>query len=175
MKEKNMLSRILGLGNSAEQDAKAIADVATLQAEFDAYKATAEELLAVTDKQLTESSEALAKVVAHAESLEAKVAALEAEKATTVATAEAKRLAARKEKIVEAVGTARADALMAATEALDDTAFDAVVSALKLSVDTEAKSEMFKEVGAAAEVDAAKVTEESAEMKILKAKYKAQD
>jgi hypothetical protein len=83
------------------------------------------------------------------------------------------KFAARKEKVVAAVGTAKADPLMAATETLDDAAFEAVMGALSASADTESNSKMFQEKGVTVEVVASQVTEESAEMKMLKKKYGA--
>jgi hypothetical protein len=115
----------------------------------------------------------LAEVSAKLEAAHAELAAIAAEKAELVATAAAAKLAARKEKIVAAIGTEKADALMVATGSLDDAAFEAVVSAMTGSMDAEAKSSLFTEVGVTAEADAAKVVEESAEMRILKKTYGA--
>jgi predicted RNase H-like HicB family nuclease len=98
----------------------------------------------------------------------------EADKAKMVADALEVKMNARKEQIVLAVGTSKADGLMLATENLDDTAFNAVVSALTGSVDSQEDTKLFKEVGVAAQADPSKVAEISAEMKLLKAKYAPQ-
>ncbi|MDE3023520.1 MAG: hypothetical protein KGI54_17000, partial [Pseudomonadota bacterium] len=96
----------------------------------------------------------------------------QAAKEALIAEAKAKTLAARKEKVMAAIGeNEKADKLLVATEGMDDEAFTAVVSALAGSVEKEAQSEMFKEVGVAAQADAAKVVEKSAVMKALQEKY----
>lgn len=169
---KSMLKSILG--TKPEQDVEAVVAAATaaLQADFDSFKATAEELLAAETEQLTEAKAALAEAATLIETLQAEVATLKGETEKAVVDAETMRKNARLAKITEAIGTASAAALMAATEALDDAAFEAVVSALNGKTEAEAKSALFTEVGVAAEVDTTKVTtEESAEMKLLKAKY----
>lgn len=176
MKQNTMLSRLMAKLGAVEPVS---ADVEALQADFEAFKTKSEAALAEVSAQLTEASTALetaVNAVAEADAkvaeLEAKLAAANAEKVAAEVAAAEKRLLARKEKIEAAVGTSNADALMAATQSLDDAAFDAVVSALNMSVDNESKSGMFSEVGAAAQADAAKV-EESPEMKILREKYSA--
>lgn len=98
--------------------------------------------------------------------------AIASEKATLVANAATARLQARKEAIEASVGTDKADALLAATDSLDDVAFKAVVGAMAMSFEKEASSQLFKEVGVAGSVDA-KAVEESPEMKALKVKYAA--
>lgn len=140
--------------------------IADLQGQVDAIKAE----LGV---QLETAQTALAEMAGKYEAAQAQLAAIAAEKAELVANAAAAKLAARKEKIVAAIGTEKADALMEATDALDDAQFNAVVSAMAGSVEAEAKTDLFKEVGVTAEADASKVNEESAEMKILKQKYAA--
>jgi DNA repair exonuclease SbcCD ATPase subunit len=177
MKQNTMLARLMAKIGASEPVVSA--SVEALQVEFDAFKASSETALADAAAQLQEVSTALETAVAavaeadaKAAGLQAQLEAVNAEKIAAEAEAAAKRLTARKEKIEAAVGTSKSDALMAATESLDDAAFDAVVSALSLSVDAEGKTGMFKEVGVAAEADAAKV-EESAEMKILREKYSA--
>jgi hypothetical protein len=120
---------------------------------------------------MTEMSGKVAELSAALASANALLVEMQAEKVAMIAEAAAKKTAARKEKVEAAVGTLKAPSLLAATESLDDAAFDAVVSALATSVDAETQSPMFKEVGIAAEVDLTKVNEETAEMRILKAKY----
>lgn len=144
-----------------------------LQAEFDSHKADANALLEAADEANQELKAQLEAVLAQVEELKQFAEAAEAEKARLAAEAEAARLAARKEKIVAAVGEGeRADALMAATKALEDAAFAAVVAAVTTSTVVEAKSPMFNEVGVAAEVDATKVEETSNEtMRLLQEKY----
>jgi uncharacterized protein YPO0396 len=178
MKQTMLSSLLAGMGfapKSAPVEATALdAGVAELQTQFDAFKLESQE-------QLTELSTALATAVQAVEAADAKVAELQAlvdaaaaEKAELQAKAVEAKAAARKEKIVAAVGTERAEAVATATEGLTDASFDAVLSAMTLSVDTESTSSLFTETGVTAEATAAKVVnavEESPEMKILRAKY----
>lgn len=169
--KNGMLKSILGIKSVDVEAAVAVA-VAALQADYDAYKATAEELLSNETAQLTEAKEALAEAASMIEVLQAEVASMKATAETAVVDAETMRKNARLAKITEAIGTANADALMAATEALDDAAFDAVVSALNGKAVAEAASELFTEVGASVEADAAKiVAEESGTTKLIREKY----
>lgn len=174
------LQKALGVQPKAEEVAgpaveAAVAELsATLdatRAEFDEFKQTAEALLVAADAEKAELvaklEEANAKLAAAADVL----ASAEADKEAAEAAALAAKLNARKEKVLAAVGTERADALLQVTEEMDDAAFDAVLSAIGLGAKAEAESQMFNEVGVAAEADAAKVVDESPEMKILKKKY----
>lgn len=138
-------------------------------AEMAALLESATTTLASTQKQLAE----LATQYAVAQSA---LQSAEDAKAALVADAAQKRMSARKESIVASVGTAKADALLAATDNLDDASFNAVVSAMSGTYEAEAKTAMFKEVGMAAKTDPSAVAEmsepeESAEAKMLKAKY----
>lgn len=106
--------------------------------------------------------------VAQAALVEADIA-----KAALVAQAAEKRLSARKEVVVLALGTEKADAFLAATHALDDANFEAIVGSMSMSFKQEAKGDGFKELGVAG-LSHTPSKEESlgaAEMKILKAKY----
>jgi hypothetical protein len=140
-------------------------------AEFDTVVSDLQAQLKEATTSLDAATVALAELNSKYEAATAALAAIEAEKAEMIAQAAAAKAASRKEKVVAAIGTEKADSLLLATEGLDDAAFEAVVSALVGSVEVEAKSNLFKEVGVAAQADATKVNEESAEMKILLAKY----
>lgn len=131
--------------------------IADLQAQVDAVKAD----LGV---QLESATSALAEMTGKYEAAVAQLAAIAADKA-------AAKLAARKAAVEAAIGTEKADALLLATQGLEDAAFDNVVSALVGSVDAEAKTGLFQEVGVTAEADASKIVAESAEMRILKQQY----
>lgn len=139
-------------------------DTSAVQTELDAMKAEFDGVKAGFESVIAELTGKL-------EAAEAALAAVAAEKAELVAKAAAVKLAARKEKVIAAIGTDRADALMAATEGLDDAQFSAVVSAMAVATDAETKSPLFNEVGVTAEADAAAVVEESVEARILKQKY----
>jgi septal ring factor EnvC (AmiA/AmiB activator) len=152
-----------------------------LQAEFDSYKETAEQLTSVLQAENTELKEALAETLEQVESLKSTVESLksfaeglEAAKAEAAKKAEELRMAARKEKLEAVAGSVKADALMAVAGNLDDAAFEAVVEALATSLATEANSAMFRESGVTGgEVDPSRApTPESAEMQILREKYK---
>lgn len=108
------------------------------------------------------------------EGVKATLDAIEAEKATLVANAAAKRLQTRTEAVVASVGTDKATSLLAATDALSDEQFEAVVGALSTSFEKESKTSLFKEVGVSAPADAEKIiadAELTAEAKILQKKY----
>jgi len=87
--------------------------------------------------------------------------------------AEKARMDARMTAIVEAVGTVKADALFGATKTLGDTEFNAIVGAMQGTLQAEAETALFNEVGATAEVVVANVEEKSALEKALKQKYSA--
>lgn len=107
--------------------------------------------------------------------MSAVVAEVEAAKAAALAETKATKMAARKALVVDSIGDAKADAFLAATDALDDTAFAAVHSALAGSVHAEANTTFFKEVGVDEKADATKVAAntETQEMIALKKKYQA--
>jgi hypothetical protein len=121
--------------------------------------------------QLADAISALAEMTSKFEAAEAALATIAAEKTALEVAAAVAKASARKVQVEAAIGTEKAAGLLLATEGLDDVSFDKVVAALAGSVDAEAKSTLFQEVGATGVVDAAKIVEESAEMKILKAKY----
>lgn len=88
----------------------------------------------------------------------AKLAEVEAAKASLVANAAAAKLAARKEKLEFAVGTEKASTLLSTLEVLDDAAFDSVVSSMTVNLDKEALSSAFTEKGVTAEAAEIKPT-----------------
>jgi hypothetical protein len=138
--------------------------VADLQAQVDAIKAD-------LGAQLETAVASLAEMSGKYEVAQAALAAIEAEKAALVADQVAAKLASRREQIEAAIGTEKAAGLMAATEGLEDVQFNAVISALAGSVNAEASTSLFTEVGVTAEADASKIVEESAEMRILRQQY----
>jgi len=81
------------------------------------------------------AKEALAVMTSNFEAAQSALSSVTAEKAQMVIKTEAAKFAARKEKVVLAIGTEKADGLMLATHSLDDVAFAAVVGALAGSVD----------------------------------------
>lgn len=147
------------------------AELDGLRAEFESFKETAEAMVAQAEEAVANLTAQLAEANAALAEFRTAAEAAEADKANLIAQAAAQKAASRKEKVVAAIGTEKAEGLLAATENLDDAAFEAVVSALAGSIEAEAQTNLFKEEGVAAEADAGKVVEESKEMKILKAKY----
>lgn len=140
--------------------------------------------LTVIQEQLTTKDAELATIVAKVVTLEAEKAALEQALSTAIEHAQAleastkefadkqlaDKLAVRKQLIVDIVGEAKADATFEAVKELEDGAFDTVVNALSLSIEKEAKSDMFTEKGVSAEADENKVTM-TAEERILRQKF----
>lgn len=151
------------------------AAVAVARAEFEDYKQTAEAMVAAAEEQVATLTAQLAEANEKLGAAAAAIVDSEAAKQAAEASALAAKLAVRKEKVVAAIGTARADALLTVTEGMDDAAFDAVLAALGAKADAEAADPLFNEVGVEAQADPAQVTnEESKEMKILREKYKTQ-
>ena len=136
----------------AEAKAAADSQIAELSAAFE----TAAKAVAAADEKVAEMQAAL----------EAAVAA-KAESEKIVADM---KVSARKAKIVDAVGEAQAESILAATEGLDDTKFGAVLQAFGASFKKESESAMFTEAGVAGLSDGS-VVEESEEAKLLRAKY----
>lgn len=94
--------------------------------------------------------------------LTAQVEAATEFKAAQEAMAVEAKSAARLAKLVSAVGQDKAVGLHAATVAVDDVAFEAVVSALQTSMKTEEKSPLFTEAGVDATADTALVVDTGA-------------
>lgn len=124
------------------------ADLATdnkMVAELTAQLASVTEAMTAMQTQLTQ----LAALNTQAQ---AALEAAEADKANLAAQAEAKRLEARTSAITAAVGTSQLEALLAATDGMEDAAFDTIVGAMAKSFENEAQGTMFQEKGVAAEV-----------------------
>lgn len=104
--------------------------------------------------------------------LSALVAAATEFQAAQATAALATKQAARKLAVEVAVGTAKADALYAATASLEDAAFDAVMAAMATTATAEANTQLFNEVGVDAEASASKLADSNPVMDYLTAKYK---
>jgi len=135
-------------------------EVSAKELEVTQVASTLSDALAAATELNTSQAAALAELTAKFEAAQAALAAIEADKAEMVAKAVEAKLATRKEKVVEMIGTERADALMTATASMEDAAFDAVLVAMSVATEKEADSVMFKEVGASGGVDASKVEED---------------
>jgi hypothetical protein len=130
--------------------------------------------LASSTSALTELQAAFAELTTKFEAAQAALAVVENEKKELATKAAEARLVARKEKIVAAVGTSQADALMAAVGGLEDAQFNAVVSAMATSREAEAKTEAFQEVGVSGNADASKLAVEKSALEAkLEEKYRA--
>lgn len=104
----------------------------------------------------------------------AALTAIQEANAKAAADTLAAKLAARKEAIVAALGTERADAFMAATKDMPDEQFKTVMAAMALNAEAEANKPEFTEVGVDAQADVNALQAEAASngtAAILKAKY----
>lgn len=110
------------------------AELAELKANF----AKVSEELGAAKEQLQQANEA--------------VAAVAEQKAKAEADALQVKMDARLAKLKESVGDEQAESLMAATQDLDDAAFDKIANAVAATYDAEANSQMFTEAGIDAEV-----------------------
>jgi hypothetical protein len=155
-----------------EEFKQLLSDFGTLKAAHDSLAAdlkAATELLDETNAKLTAANEQLA-------TAQAAVDATNAAKAAAEAEAHARKMTARKAAVVDVIGDAKAESFLAATEGLDDAAFQAVASALTGKAAAEATSALFTEVGVDGQVDATNPARtESKEMKLLREKYKGTD
>lgn len=115
--------------------------------------------LATVTATLAEKEQAYAELVTQYAEAKATLEAAETAKADLVAQAAAEELQRRTDAVVKAVGTDKAEAVLAATAGLPKEQFNVIVLAMATSVDTEAETKMFTETGAAAE---AKVPVENA-------------
>jgi hypothetical protein len=138
-----------------------------------AASSTAATLQAEAFEEITKK---FAEMSALYEGAQVALAAAAVAQAALVTEAADKRLAARKEVVVMALGTAKADAFLMATNALDDASFEAIVGSMAMSFEVESKTEGFQEIGVAGKetlrTTLSDVPKESAEMTILKAKYR---
>ena len=148
-----------------------VVDASAVETELSVMRTEIEAAVATLTGELATTVAALAEMTTKYEAAHTALNMYIAEKADLAVKAEAAKFTARKEKVVSAIGTEKADGLMLATQGLDDAAFDAVVSALAGSVDVEASKDLFTEVGVSASADTTKIVAESPEMKILKQKY----
>ena len=160
---KAALKKILGMSPSQQEGTENMSvDNTEAMAELSALKAS-----------FAEQSKQLQAALSQVESL--KEFAEMAANAKAQAEAEAKniKMAARKSAIEMNVGTGKADALLGATENLDDTAFAAIMSAMETNAKAEAESPLFKEQGVDGKVEDVSKLTETKEMTALKKKYAA--
>jgi len=133
------------------QVGSALALAEALAQDVEGLKATVTSLTALVESKDAQIAELNAVVAA----------AVEFKAAQEKAAAEAKA-AARNAALTEVVGTEQAASLLAATAAMDDVAFGAVVDALNFKSKAEASSAAFTEVGAEGATDQAKLDAEVA-------------
>lgn len=110
--------------------------------------------LATVTATLAEKEQAYTEMAAKYAEAQATLEAAEAAKADLAAQAAAEELQRRTDAVVKAVGTDKAEAVLAATAGLPREQFNVIVSAMATSVDAEANTKMFTETGAAAEAKA---------------------
>src|ERR1700741_1288820 len=135
MKQDGMLASLLRTLGGGSVEAAAPDAIVALQAEFDAYKAEAQTQQTELASALETAVNAVKAADAKVEAMQAELDAFKAEAQAAAARAAEAKLADRKAKIAAAVGDAKVEALMTATNGLDDTAFAAVLSAMSMAVD----------------------------------------
>jgi hypothetical protein len=136
-------------------------------------------LVATSDTQaaLTAALAELGEVRASLAEVTAALSAVHEAKELAEANALATKLAARKEKVVAALGTALADVFMGATESMPDAQFDTVMAAMAVSSASEADSLAFKQLGVEAQANVDALVAEAATSgtgAMLAAKYQKQ-
>ena len=141
-------------------------------------KETGAALVAANTEAVAGLTASLASTVAELATAQAKIVELSAlvEAAVAFKAAQAEdmlkaKTAARKLAVVAAVGTDKADALLAATTSLEDEAFNAVMAAMTTASTVEAKSSLFTESGVDAAASAT-LADSNPTMDYLTAKYK---
>lgn len=173
-----MLDKFKKFFNAEQSDKEVSMKKEDAQAELSAVEMAAQlkqaqEALSSQAADITALTELVEELSTKVTQGQAELAAAEKSKADLITDAKAKQAAARKAKVETAIGeNEKAAKLLAATENMEDAQFEAVVSALAGSFEAEAKTEMFKEVGVAAEADASKVDEDPVQK--LAAKVAAQ-
>jgi len=133
MVEPQEQAETLAVPNTAEFSAL----VAQMASQTEAFSAVEAQLAELTTKYAEAQSQ---------------LSAIEADKAALQATAKAKVLATRQEKLEAIMGTTKAPGVAAALENLDDATFETVLGTYAASYEAEANSAMFKEAGVSAEV-----------------------
>lgn len=131
----------------------------------------ASELAEIETKETKENMEDLQKAHADAAGLKELLAQRDEEIASLKASILESKNKARMEALSSVLDKDQAPAMFAATEALDDAAFDTVVKGFAAKQSAEASSELFSEVGVAGEANTTDVAEESAEMRLIKQKF----
>jgi len=141
------LDRFKTAAKPAQQEGDTEMSQTTEVANLAADDKTVELSAALTAKetQLAEMQEKFAE-------MEAKLNAIETEKASLAAHAKAVVAASRKEKLEAVLGTEGAAPVLATLENADDATFNTMYAAFSANMDVESKSKMFKEEGVAAEV-----------------------
>ena len=168
------IKKKLGMNTTAAETTESmtlVVDTSAVVSELSVMRTEFEAGISKLTADFAGAQAALSEMTANFEAAQAALNAMTAEKAEMTVKTEAAKFAARKEKVVLAIGTEKADGLMLATQGLDDVAFAAVVTALAGSVDAEAKAGLFSEVGVSANADTTKIVDQSPEMKILKQKF----
>jgi hypothetical protein len=111
-----------------------------------------EDLSAEYQKIVEQLESKLADISAKYEQAVQDLAKAEAAKVKLETEAKLKKTAARQERVFAVIGeNEKATKLLSATEEMEDAQFEAIVSALAGSVEKEANSNMFKEVGVSSE------------------------
>lgn len=158
---KDTLKRVLGMAPAPAQAEQKHEDVEMTTHVAEGAQAHAEVDVAALQGAVTSLTKELAAANAKVAELTALVAAATEFKAAQEKAAAEAKAAARSAALTEVVGTEQAANLLAATAAMDDNAFGAVVTALSFKSKAEANSPAFKEVGAEGSVDQSKLNAEA--------------
>ena len=150
-----------------EEAIMSVADNVPVEAAVDV---TAE--LSKATEALATSASAMEKLAADYESMKTELEVFKNEKKLAEAVIKQNKMSARMSQIKAAIGDEKAPSLLAATENLDDSHFEAVVAAMSLSVQAETKTALFSEVGVDVESHASSAVEKSAIMTALEKQYK---
>ena len=132
-----------------KQETPAVEAEAIVEATSEVVDGQAELVASLTAK-LESSDLIIQELTAKLNVAEQTLSAIAAEKQALVQAALEEKMNARKELIINTVGTAKADALFAATEKLEDEQFNAIVDAMASNLDAEASSSKFQEQGVTA-------------------------
>jgi hypothetical protein len=113
-----------------------------------------ETTLAAQVNMVSELQSKFTELAAKYEASQAALSTMVADKELSVKQKEEEKQAVRKEQLSTAIGTEKADAMLASLSVLDDVAFKSVVETMSLSIDKEAVT-TFKETGVTTEPQSA--------------------
>ena len=147
---------------SAEQEKEVVEMTKTTEANAQAAATTIAELTASLEQAnatLATKEKLFAEMSTKFEQATSALNASEAAQATLAEQIAAKATAERTSKLSAVIGAVKAPAMTASLSALDDAAFDLVVSSMSANLSAEEKSSMFTEKGVSADAEVAPTVE----------------